>query len=461
MDRQALVSGYALRAAVEHFKDNAVLRAGAALGNARTKVLGEIGPEFSPRDGTVAAVIQRRNEAKKLLDACLRASEDDANKKGMFLDAAYSLVKGIEGLNAIIDAHASADAARREGPAGFVEVRSGEDWRRAFRDPVYDPLAIELGPDETLGLRDFFAAVAGLRSSDTAKRSLSVGTDSAGGYTVPTVLMPQILDALAPASSVLTAGGAIVIPADDAKQYRFAAVDALPAASWRTEGGNVDESDPAFRAVDVTPRSLAFHFKVSRELLMDASADLDRALRTAIASAFAAAIDLAALRGSGVAPQPRGILNTTGVQTIGNGANGASLAAIRWSNLLDATRLLLNSNAPMPTAAIMAPRTLTGFAALADTTNQPLRRPPLLEPMRFIATSQIPVNLSVGSSNDCTELYVGDFSNIRIVLREPPSVQVAREVFAATGHIGYICHARVDIAVLYPAAFAVVTGIRP
>jgi hypothetical protein len=33
-------------------------------------------------------------------------------------------------------------------------------------------------------------------------------------------------------------------------------------------------------------------------------------------------------------------------------------------------------------------------------------------------------------------------------------------VYAATGQIGFICHARLDVAVEYPAAFAVVTGVR-
>lgn len=461
MNRSAMISGLALATAVNHFRADAVRRAAAELAFTRAKTLATIGgPDGYPKDGTVGAVLTRRNEARKLLDACLRAAEKDDEKKGLFLDAAQSLAQGIEILNREIDAAATAEH-RADSVPGFAEVRSGADWQAAFRDPWTSPMDEPVGGDERFGLRDFCAAVAGLRASEVAKRALSVGTDAAGGYAVPSALMPQILDALVPTSSVLTAGASILIPTDDAKQYRFAAVEALPTAAWRNENASVAESDPTFRAVDITPRSLAFYFKVSRELLMDASADLDRALRTAIAGAFAAAIDLAALRGTGTAPQPRGLLNTPGVHQVANGTNGASLGTIRWSNLLDATRLILNANAPMPTAAIMAPRTLTGFAALADTTNQPLRRPPLLEPMKFIATSQIPVNLTVGTSNDCTELYAGNFTNLRIVLREAPSVQVAQEVFATSGQVAFVCHARIDIAVLRPTAFAAITGVRP
>ena len=46
------------------------------------------------------------------------------------------------------------------------------------------------------------------------------------------------------------------------------------------------------------------------------------------------------------------------------------------------------------------------------------------------------------------------------VMRERPSIALAKELYAANGQIGFICHARLDVAVMYPAAFAVVTGVR-
>ena len=41
------------------------------------------------------------------------------------------------------------------------------------------------------------------------------------------------------------------------------------------------------------------------------------------------------------------------------------------------------------------------------------------------------------------------------------AIQTVSEQFATTGQIGFVCHMRVDVAVMYPAALSVITGVRP
>lgn len=280
---------------------------------------------------------------------------------------------------------------------------------------------------------------------------------------VPSVLMPGILSALSANSSLLEAGSRMVLvdsPDSGGKTYTLAAVDTLPTAGWRSEAAAVSESDPAFRAVVATPRSLAFYFKISRELLADAM-NLDTVVAQIVGQAFAVAADRAGLIGSGTPPEPRGIRNISGIQSVTNGANGTSLATTRYANLMSATQAILTANGPMPTAAIMHPRTLVGFGSLADTTNQPLQRPDLLRDVDMIPTSQLPVNLTVGTSTDCSEIFVGDFSRTLFVMRETVSIQRLNELFAATGQVGFVCHARLDFVAEYPTALALVTGVRP
>lgn len=311
----------------------------------------------------------------------------------------------------------------------------------------------------TLG--GFVNAIAnGGRSKNAAiQAALTEGTDAAGGFTVPSIVMPGLLEALAPASSLLSVGAGLMVPTDGAKSYNFAGINALPNAAWRSENGAVAESDPTFRNVQAVPRSLAFMFKVSRELLSD-SQNLERGLRTAIAQAFAKEIDRAGLRGTGTAPEPRGILNTANIQAVTNGANGASLGTTRYANVMSAIQATLQADAPMPTAAIMSPRSRVTLAGLLDTTNQPMAAPPLVSDLKLAVTSQIPNNLTVGTSTDCTEIYVGDFSKVIFVMRENPSIQIASELFAGTGQVAFICHARVDVIVEYPQALSVITGVR-
>jgi len=336
----------------------------------------------------------------------------------------------------------------------------GCDWRSIFKES--DQTLTRAVSDGEFGIDDFVRGVAKMRTTEIAQRALSTGTDTAGGFTVPTVLMPGIFEALVPQSTLLTAGTRVVSEqgGSGAKSFNYAAVNAIPTASWRNEGAAVSESDPTFRNIAVTPRSLAFYFKVSRELLAD-SGNLRQALNQAIAASFARELDRVGLRGTGTAPQPRGLLNTVGIQAVTNGANGTSLATLRFGNLLTAYQSIRGADAPAPTAAIMAPRSLVGFASLADTTNQPLRRPEMLQDLQMLDTSQIPVNLTVGTSTDCTEIYMGNFQWAMFCFRENVSIQLASELFALTGEVGFVCHVRADFVALYPSAFALITGVRP
>lgn len=307
-------------------------------------------------------------------------------------------------------------------------------------------------------LTDFMRGVAGMSSTDTVMASLAIGTDSAGGYAVPDVVMPGILSALVPASSLLQAGAGIVPMDYGAKSVSTAAIDTMPTASWRNELGAIGESQPTLRSVQAVPRSLACIVRVSRELLADGS-DVDRALRLVIAQAFAKELDRVGLLGSGTAPEPRGLRNTAGINVVDLGANGAALDSYR--PLLMAYGKTIDQNAPVPTAAIMAGRTLLDFEGLADTTGQPLQRPRLIDGMSFVATSQLPVDVDAGTSSDTSEIFTGDFSGLYFLMRESLSIQLLREAYAKTGEIGFLCHVRADVVINYPQQFTVITGVRP
>lgn len=313
---------------------------------------------------------------------------------------------------------------------------------------------------ENISIADFMRGVANLPTTPAVRNALTEGTDSAGGFTVPNIVMPEILSALVPNSSLLQAGAAISPQEDGAKSFTLPGIQTLPTAAWRAENGAVAESDPVFRALTATPRSLAVMFKISRELLADSSG-MHQALLQVIGQAFAKEMDRVGLRGTGTAPEPRGILNTAGIQAVTNGANGASLATLRYGNLLTGIQSILTADAPMPTAAIMSPRSRVGLASLIDTTNQPLNAPPLVSDLKLITSSQIPNNLTVGTSTDCSEIYLGDFSQVRFVLRENLSVQLLQEAYASTGQLAFIAHMRLDVLIPYAAGLAVATGVRP
>ncbi len=76
-------------------------------------------------------------------------------------------------------------------------------------------------------------------------------------------------------------------------------------------------------------RTLAGLVQVSRELVEDS--DVDALLTRILGDVVALRLDLAALYGTGTAPEPRGVKNTAGILTASMGANDAALTNYdRW-----------------------------------------------------------------------------------------------------------------------------------
>lgn len=421
--------------------------AAATLPEAISAELNRIGTEAKDKLASLQRSIEEDKTTTKAEIDKLRAAVDDANLK---LSAAKTASGGID-----------PNAANLDGD-GMRVLRTPADFKAHYANR--GQAQTEDGDREKPSLHEFMCAVAGMkpekseRFSGAVMASMSVGQDSSGGYAVPDIVMPDILSALVPASSLLQAGAGIVPMDSGAKTVSTVITETLPTAAWRNELGEIAESEPTFRANTAAPKSLAVIIRISRELLHDAN-DVERALRQAIAQAFAKELDRVGLRGSGTSPEPRGLSNIAGVNQVVLGANGTALENYR--PLLAAYGSTIANDAPVPTSAIMSGRTLLDFEGLADTTNQPLRRPRLLESMGFHQTTQIPNDLELGTSGDTSEIYVGDFSGLYFLMRENLSIGLLREAYAKTGEIGFLCHVRADVVVNYPKQFTIVRGVRP
>jgi HK97 family phage major capsid protein len=276
-----------------------------------------------------------------------------------------------------------------------------------------------------------------------------------GTNVVPTPLASSIIDKARNASRVVQAG-AQTVPMDSATM-KIARVTGDPAAAWRSEDGAITESNSTLDAVTFTARSLAFYTRVSRELIEDSAPSAESTLRNQIAQVIALELDRAALRGTGTPPEPKGILNQTGVVLTAHGANGTAIT--NYDFWLDAIGTVRNSNFE-PTAHIQAPRSSTSLSKLKEaTTNAYLKRPEGLLPM--LATKQLPITLTVGTSTDCTEVYTGQWDQAMFGLRT--SLQIGLDPYSfgiSAGHVAVIAWLRADFQLAQPTAFNVDTGVR-
>jgi HK97 family phage major capsid protein/HK97 family phage prohead protease len=291
--------------------------------------------------------------------------------------------------------------------------------------------------------------------NELERRVLSEGTDSAGGFTVPDILLAQWIDRLRNALTVVQAGAVTVPLSSDVTKIARLLTD--PTAAWRSENAAVAESDPVLEAVTFAPKSLDVFFRTSRELLED-SINAAEILEATLVRSFAVEVDRVCLSGSGTPPQPRGLRTTTNVNEISQGTNGAALTS--YDPIIDLLGMLWAKNVTSVTAAIMAPRTLATIAKFKEaTTLAPLPRPTLLADFRLLISSNVSITETQGSSSLASTLYLGDWSQMMLGFRTQMQVEVARELYRGNYQAAYFGHLRFDMQLTHPESFGRLIGI--
>lgn len=392
----------------------------------------------------------RRRAARKVRD--LAEAGDAISQTGQI--AAAALTKAVNTLDDRLDQIDEAEGLT-------TPKASAGRWAYANGTPVRILDAAEkLAPevprtDYTPG--DYMLAMAGLHRDGQIKAALSEGTDSAGGYTVPTIVLPQWIDRLRAAQVCVRAGARTLML--DTNVTKLARLDTDPTAAWRSENGAFTASDPTFSAMTFTARSLYAFVKVSYELLQD-SVNITDILNRALINALATEIDRVCLFGSGTPPEPQGVFGTSGIQSVSMGTNGATPSA--YTQVLSLLQALEDANVPQTTALIAAPRTKYKYAGLADSTGQPLLAPSVVSAVPMLSTTAVPVNQTQGTSSDCSSIIAGDFRQMVIGIRQDLRLQMLSERFLSdNGQIGFIAHMRVDVQLEHAASFGKLIGIRP
>jgi HK97 family phage major capsid protein len=287
------------------------------------------------------------------------------------------------------------------------------------------------------------------------ERALSEGTLTAGGHLVPTPLSSRVIDLARNATRVFQAG-AITVPMT-AQTLKLARLTGEGTPAWKAENAAITAADMTFDAVTFTARTLVRLVTLSVELFEDADPSSEDLIARSFAAQVALELDRVALRGSGTAPEPRGVLNTSGITTTTHGANGAAIA--NYDFWLDAKGVVMGNNFE-PNAHIQAPRSSVSLSKLKEaTTNAYLASPANMLPM--LATKQVPINLTVGTSTDCSEVYTGDWSQLMVGIRTDFQLLFLRERFVADNlQYAFLAYLRADVQLAQPSAFVVDTGVR-
>jgi len=347
--------------------------------------------------------------------------------------------------------------------AGTADVLTREqrmsDWLRARgRDTLPSGLE-ELGDPERFSLgRMVRGACTGVwEGAELERRALSEGVLGQGGALVPTALSATLLDRVRNAAQVFNAG-ALTVPMET-PTLNLARLGTGSSVAWKAENAAIAQSSMGFERVTLTAQALPILVTLSAELSEDLSPSAADLIEHEMAQALSLELDRAALRGSGVAPEPKGIRNQTGVTIQSLGANGASLL---WDHLIDGATNVRNLNLE-PNAMIAASRTWGALGKQKLSTGEYVPPPPILADVRRLTSNQVAVNLTQGTANNASEVYIGSFENLLIGIRTDLRLQVRvlSERFMDAMQYGLICWIRADVALAHPEAFDVVVGCLP
>jgi HK97 family phage major capsid protein len=313
------------------------------------------------------------------------------------------------------------------------------------------------------------------RDLASAMKAMSVHSGPGGGYMLDRITADEIIEPLY-ATEVVMAAGARVERFEGAESMTYRKLNAGAAAYWAGEGKTVDGGEPKWGIVHLHPKELVAKTLVPNKSLRNASDRLEQQIQDDIAKAIRLAMDYSFLFGIGALPgesghsgeQPLGLLHTPGVfiKTLGSD-NGAKP---KISDLSAMVGRIEEENVELgETAAwLFNPRDKRSFTSMTDTTGRPLLRLDGWESKEqrdllgypWFTTTQIPKNLTVGSSNDCSNIFFGEWGEFVVGISYDLEIVVDTSRYVEERQTLIQAVTYVDCGVFYPQAFQALAGVR-
>jgi HK97 family phage major capsid protein len=286
------------------------------------------------------------------------------------------------------------------------------DWSKApFEMEVSREIAKRVGKES----KGFF-----LPTNLSVRAPLATTTTAAGGATVQTTLYP-LIELLRNRMMVRNMGGSVFSGLQG--NVAFPRQTAAATLYWTGEvpASDVTETEATFDQAVLTPKTAQATTAYSRQLLAQASIDIESFVRNDLVRINALGLDLAAINGSGSANQPRGILNQTGIGSVVGGTNGLAPA---WSHIVGLESAVAIANADLGELGYLTNTSVRGKlkqiqkATYLDFIWKDAPGGNGIGEMNGYkagASNQVPANLTKGTSSGvCSAIIFGNWSELLI-----------------------------------------------
>lgn len=215
---------------------------------------------------------------------------------------------------------------------------------------------------------------------------------------------------------------------------------------WVAENSALSTSDMTFSNVTLSPKHAGGITEMSRQLIQQASPDVEQLIRDDLSFMLAKAIDSALIKGGGT-NEPTGVLATAGVQT-------ANLATLSWANILTMLQALdiANATAVNIVASMKVKAKLQGTLKNSVNGAEYLMEAGLVGDLPAYFTNQVPEKTGTPNTGrliagDWSQVLLGVWSELDILVNPFDSVAYAR------GGVLIRAMATVGIAVRHPEGF--------
>lgn len=315
-------------------------------------------------------------------------------------------------------------------------------------------------------------------------KAMAEGTGSAGGFLVASEVSADVMRGLRARSAIYRLGPTVV-PVK--KELAVTSISTGASAAYTLENANIAPSEMTLaQAPLLVPRELAALVPVSNRLLRDAIEEprLDQVLRDDLSEIMALRADLAFIQGTGTGAEPLGVRNTAGLTPAPNlGPNGR---APTFDDLKDMLAALRSANAPFAKPGwVFNPRTINTLEKLKDSTGRYLADAGLLTfdatggggtllGLPFVASTQVPVNITRGTSTDASFIVLGtDWQEAWLGENLGLTIQTSSEAsYTPDGGATWVSSFQArqtlfralvnhDFALRRPNLFSVLEGVRP
>ena len=238
----------------------------------------------------------------------------------------------------------------------------------------------------------------------------------------------------------------------------------LSSSYWVSEGSAITESNATFDKISLTPKTVGALSSWTRIQELQATPDLENLVRNDLTNVLAQAIDSACIAGTGSSNQPTGILNTSGVNSVVGGTNGAT---ITYDHLADLIAAVSQDNADAGrTGFLTNNQVLTKLLKTKDSDGNYLLgpgsmvagSPATLWGRRCEISQQIPSNLTKGSaSGTCSAVIYGNWADLIVAQWGSPLDILVNPYGSAfnAGNVEIRAMSSLDIGVRHPESFGI------